>query len=346
LIVTAATLSEMVVAIPLAILLRNAWALVGGMLAADLATVIFSYLLYPYRPSLRLERSQVRELVAYGRWGLGTAALGRLLRTGVQAVVGRWLGVEVLGLFQTASNVARLPGNEVSGSVSRVTVPAYARLQDSPERLRWAYVRTLKAVTLCVVPMAVGMALFAAGLVVLVLGRQWRTMVPILQVMAVYSLARAVGGTTDPLFAGIGRPWLQTWTRAVEFLVVALTIAPLIAVAGGVGASWSVGAGALAGAIVGLRAAARLLRISAREMLGVFAGPLIACLPPAAARLWLLGALETVLPLLGGLALFGLLYVAGILIMDRWRLYRIDAVIDQGPWRRGAALLWEEISGR
>jgi PST family polysaccharide transporter/lipopolysaccharide exporter len=345
LILTAATLSEMAVAIPLAISLRSAWALVGGMLAADLSAVILSYVLYPYRPALRLRRSQVRELVAYGRWVTGSAALQKLRRTGVQAVIGRWLSVEALGLYETALRVARLPG-EATQIVSGVTLSAYAKLQDSPERLRQAYVRTLKAVTLCVMPIGIGVALHAADLVEVVLGSQWRPVVPLLQVMSVFGLTRAVGDTTDPLFAGAGRPWLQTRTKSVELFLVALTIGPLIAMAGVVGAAWAVSASAIAAGIVGLWAAARLLQIPAREMLGILAGPLLACVPPAATRLWLVGPFEAALPLAGGLVLFGLLYVAGIIMLDRWGLYRIDAIIDREPWRRGVALLWEEIARR
>ncbi|MDH3556189.1 MAG: oligosaccharide flippase family protein, partial [Deltaproteobacteria bacterium] len=58
----AATLANLIVAIPLAFLLRNVWALVWGGLASSVVRLILSYTLHPYRPLIQLNRQKLKEL--------------------------------------------------------------------------------------------------------------------------------------------------------------------------------------------------------------------------------------------------------------------------------------------
>ena len=60
--------ADLAVAITAALLLRNVWALVLGVLAGSLARLVTSYAIQPYRPRLRLEGVKARELFNFGRW--------------------------------------------------------------------------------------------------------------------------------------------------------------------------------------------------------------------------------------------------------------------------------------
>ena len=333
LIATSAVLADIAVAVPLALSMRSAWALVGGLLAAETVRVLLSYRVHPYRPTLHLARAEARELLVYGRWVFGAGVLTTVLEKGVRALIGRVLGIETLGLFSVAARLAWLPGVQVTRIVRTVTVAAYAKVQESPERLRGAYLRTLRVTALAAIPIGLGMVGYSADLAQLILGPRWGGAVPLLRVLSLLGLVRAIGGTTDPLFFGSGRPWLNTRTQGVELLVVAVIIGPFIAVAGAVGAAWAVALGSLGAESLALYLAARFLRISGRQVLPILAWPLLACLPGAALRIWHPDQFGP-LSLTAVFALSGLLYVVTIILLDRVHLYPLGPLIDALPWHR------------
>ncbi|HWC03756.1 MAG TPA: lipopolysaccharide biosynthesis protein [Methylomirabilota bacterium] len=345
-IASAGALAEVAVSVPLAIVLRSAWALVGGVLAAQVVRVLLSYLLHPYRPRFRLDRAQVRELAGYGRWILGTRVLTKLLNGGLPAVVGRVLGIEAVGLFGVASRWASLPASQVTVILTPVSVVAYAKLDPSPERLRSAYVRTLRLVALVATPLAACIVVYGVDLVEVVLGTQWRVAGSMVQVMGLYGFVRAVGNTTDPLFSGTGRPWVRTRVQAVELGLVAALFGALVAWGGIMGLAWTVTLAAVGAEGVAFVSAIRLLRLSAQELFDALAWPAGVCLLVAALRLGLPPSLNTPVPLAGALALSASAYGVAMLLLDRLRLYPLDPELHPKYWRSGVARLWEGTAGR
>jgi O-antigen/teichoic acid export membrane protein len=322
--------ADLCVAVPLALWLGNAWALVGGWLALTVVQVVMSYVLHPYRPTLRLNRGEVGELLTYGRWVLGSTALGWLITDGVHAVVGRLLGVQALGLYQMAWRVASLPTTDVTQVVAGVTVAAYAKLQDFPERVRLAYLRVVTVVALFAVPIAVGIGLYGKDLVRFLLGDRWLAVVPIVQILALFGLVRSISNTAGPLFLGMGRPRLQTLGAIVELTLLAGLVGPLSLRLGPAGTAVAVTAGSVAGAAVSLWVVDRLLRVSAAQLASSLGWPLLACLPFVALRVWVLGPIETPVGLIGAIFVSGILYLLGLVLLDRLKLYALDAVLPSG----------------
>jgi lipopolysaccharide exporter len=343
---SAATVAEIVVAVPLALRLGNAWALVGGLLAAEMVQTVLSYVVHPYRPHLRLDRAQARELLSYARWVLSTTILSRVRGQGIPALVGLAFGVEAVGLFTMAERAAHLAASQVTRTVASVSVSAYVKLQDDLARLRAAYGRTLRVVAFAAVPISAAGAVYGPDLVLAVFGPRWTAMVPLLQVLSFAGLARALAGTATAVFMGTGRPWLSTRSAAVEILLVGVLIGPLGLWWATMGVVVAATVGACAGALVALAALARVLQGSARDTLRSLACPAAACLPFVALRLGLTGPLGTPVSVALGLALSAALYLGVLLLLDRTGFYPLGSVIDPRPWRHGLTLLWAEVTGR
>ena len=327
---TSGVVADLCVSVPLALWLGNAWALVGGWLALTAVRVALSYLLHPYRPTLRLDRGQAGELLGYGRWIFGSSAIGWLLTGGVHAAVGRLLGVQALGLYQMAWRLASLPTTEVTSVISGVTMAAYAKLQDSLERIRLAYLRVLKAVPLAATPIAVGIGLYGEDLVRVFLGGRWAAIVPIVQVLALFGLVRSIGATAEPLFQGLGRPRSQTFVGFVELGLLVGLLGPLTLWLGPVGTAVAATVGAVCGAVASLWIVSRLLRIRAGELVPILGWPLLACLPLAAIRIRFLGSLDTLIGLAGAILISGILYLTALVLLDRLNLYKVRSVMPSG----------------
>lgn len=232
-------LVDVVVSVAMAFVLRDAWALVYGVLAGNVVRLLLSFLIAPIvRP--RFDAARFRDLAGFGGWVWGANLLHFVANQGDDVVVGRMLGANALGLYRMAFVYAGLPATEITHVLSRVTFPAYAKLSDDRPRLQRGHLRAVQATALISAPLAAGIAVMAPSFVRLVLEPPWEPMVVPLQILAVWGLVRSLSATTGPLFQGLGRPDLITRLVLLKLLVLIAVIFPLTARFGLVGTSLSV----------------------------------------------------------------------------------------------------------
>jgi O-antigen/teichoic acid export membrane protein len=333
----AGVVADLGAAVAVAAWRRDAWALVAGAVALTAARLAASYALHPYRPRLRADRAQLREVFAFGRWVSATRTMQWLLAGGVPGVVGRVAGVPALGLYEMSWRVASAPALELAHGLSAVTVTAYASLRQAPARLGAGFRRVLSATALVAVPAAAVLAVHGRDVVVLLLGPAWHPAVPVLQALALAALARAVAAAAGPLFDGLGRPRTATGVQLLELAVVALLVVPLARRWGAAGAAVAVGVGATAGAAAGLAAAGRATGTSAGALLRVLAGPALACLPLVAVQRLAVGPRHSVAGLAAALGLSAALYAASLALLHRGGVLALDPSVLGWVGRRGPA---------
>jgi len=222
-----ATLVDLTVAITLAFILRNVWALVWGGLAANFVRLFMSYIIQPYRPRIRFEKEKFQELFSFGRWVLGSSILIFLITQGDDIFVGKMLGVTALGFYQMAYLISNLPATEITHVISQVTFPAYSKMQNDVKRLREAYLDVLKLTAFVSIPMAGGIFILAPEFTQIFLGAKWMPMVPAMQVLVLAGLVRSIAATTGPIFHGIGKPRIDTMWQVIRLIVLIALIYPL-----------------------------------------------------------------------------------------------------------------------
>src|SRR6185312_3648405 len=88
------------VTVPLAILFRNYWALVIGILAGRASATVLSYVVQSYRP--RFSMAAARDLFGFSRWLLLNNVIWALRFRSTDFVIGRLAGPQALGLYSAA----------------------------------------------------------------------------------------------------------------------------------------------------------------------------------------------------------------------------------------------------
>ncbi len=235
-----ATLVDITVAITLAFMLRNVWALVWGGLAANFVRLFMSYILHPYRPHARLDKGEFKKLFGFGKWVLGSSILIFLITQGDDIFVGKMLGVTALGFYQMAYLISNLPATEITHVVSQVTFPVYSKLQNDVKRLREAYLDVLQLTAFISIPLAGGIFILAPDFTGIFLGEKWMPMVPAMQVLVLAGLVRSIAATTGPIFHGIGKPRIDTMWQIIRLIVLVALIYPFTMRWGILGSSISV----------------------------------------------------------------------------------------------------------
>lgn len=221
------TLTNILVTVPLAFVLKNAWALVWGYLTGNTISCIISYVIHPYRPKLQFDLPKAKELLHFGKWIFGSSILIFLITQGDDILVGKVLGLAALGFYQMAYAISNLPATEITHLISQVTFPAYSKLQDNIPKLREAYLKVLQVTAFISFPVAGLIFVLAPDFTKLFLGEKWMPMVAAMQVLCIFGLTRSFGATTGPLFQAVGKPIILTKLATIQLLMMVSMIYPL-----------------------------------------------------------------------------------------------------------------------
>jgi PST family polysaccharide transporter/lipopolysaccharide exporter len=251
--------SSLALTLALAVIRRDAWALVIGAVAGQAVGTIASYGLVPRTPRMVISGPRMYELLRFGRFVTGSRALMYLSVYLDAAVVGVAMGTQLLGLYQFAARVAEVPVVTFTRAVSQVALPTLSAAQAGADALTRTWRTMLRWIVAVNTATALTIILFGEAVVRTVAGDRWIPAIPLMRILAVAALFRAVVVLTGQLLDGRGRPALTLRLNAVR-LVLLVALLPGMAVWGGVqGIAWAVVLASAGAAALAMRFSARLL---------------------------------------------------------------------------------------
>jgi O-antigen/teichoic acid export membrane protein len=142
-------------------------------------------------------------------------------------VIGTFLSVATLGFYTKDYQFAQLPTTLVTSIVSRVALPTYSKLQSEKEKLSIAFNLVLRNIFRVSVPLSLLLFLVAEDFVHFLLGERWLPMVPLLQLLIVYSLLRPIFDDLGAFLTAIGKPQVLTKYLALQ-AVILLILTPIL----------------------------------------------------------------------------------------------------------------------
>jgi len=259
------TLVDLGVAISAALIFRNAWALVVGLLAGECIRTVVSFIIHPYRPQLRLEGSKAKELYTFGRWIFGSDVLVFLALNGDSILVGKALGVVALGFYQVAFRLSNLIVSDLADASSQITFPTYSKLQTEASRLKEAFLRTFDAVSVIALPLSIGIVLLGPDFVRIFLGTKWVPIIPAMQILTIAGFLRSLVVIGHSLFRGVGLPKIDFWMNLSRIGVMAALIYPLTMLFGITGTALAVLLSIGAAVVIWWAVSSKLLGYSSLE---------------------------------------------------------------------------------
>jgi PST family polysaccharide transporter len=140
-----------------------------------------------------------------------------------KVLLGRYWGVEALGIYGRAYQLSNIPTENLNSAVGGVAFAALSRLQGEPSRLRTYFLKGYTLTLSLTVPITFTCALFADEIVQILLGPKWKSAAIVFRLLAPTTLAFAI---LNPL------GWLMSSLGLVErALKIALVLGPAMIVA-------------------------------------------------------------------------------------------------------------------
>lgn len=136
-----------------------------AVLGRGIVGLITMYIVYPWKPMIGIYRDSLRSLLKFGLPYQANTFLAVLKDDGMTIILTKIIGTTGLGYIGWASRWAGLPLRIVMDNLTKVSFPAFARLQHDKEKLAKAVEVSLKFMCLAAFPILIGMAFFALPLV-------------------------------------------------------------------------------------------------------------------------------------------------------------------------------------
>jgi O-antigen/teichoic acid export membrane protein len=235
----------LVAAIVLAATTHSYWALVTQALVAAILEAFLCISLARWSPGRYRRNVPIGRFVRFAGALVGTQGLAYLSKNIDSVLLGVLRGPAELGMYNRAYQIVVLPLTQVTGPLSRVAIPVLSRLQDNVQ-VFMKFLNTAQFATVTVTSIFYGAIIgFGEPLVRIVLGSQWNSAVPILQILAISGIFRALGQVPYWIFVTLGQTSKQLYIYIVG--------QPLIIAAIAIGAIWG-GVGVAIGCSVGYAA--------------------------------------------------------------------------------------------
>jgi O-antigen/teichoic acid export membrane protein len=139
-------------------------------------------------------------------------------------LIGRFLGMETLGIYNISVQLADVPVTQFSVTMVRTALPLMASVQNDKERLRLAYLRYTGLQMLVISPALFGLMAVAPVALPLALGPKWTASVPIIQWLSMVSAVRAADIPRAALVLAAGRAGLSFYYNLIVLLVISCVL--------------------------------------------------------------------------------------------------------------------------
>jgi O-antigen/teichoic acid export membrane protein len=220
----------LIVTIPLALVLRNHWALIIGTLTREIANAIVLTALSKWKPSFIYSFDKLKDMLSFSLWSMFEQISIWLTGNLDIFIVGRILNEYYLGIYKTSMITVNAYMGIITAATTPVLFSALSRCQNDETEFRVTFFKFQRLISVLIMPMGVGLFLYRDLATQILLGAQW---IEASEFIGVWALTSAItiifGHYNSEVYRSKGKPKLSLLSQTIHlvFLVaLLLVIAP------------------------------------------------------------------------------------------------------------------------
>jgi len=199
------SISSLIIGICFAINSYGVYSLVSQTLSFSIFTSISFYILSGWKPSFSFNINNIRSIFKFSSNLVFFNFINYFSRNSDQLIIGKFFSSSILGEYSLAYRVMLFPVQNITSVLTRSLYPILSRLQSSPSDSFRIYLKTIKAISLIVPAMMLGLSAVSNEFVILFFGNQWNTLPKLLTWLSIVGVLQAMVSTTGSVFMSRGR---------------------------------------------------------------------------------------------------------------------------------------------
>ena len=181
------------------------WSLVAMGVVAPIVSAVGVWLAVPWVPGPPRRNCGVLSMLQFGGLVSLNSFLVFLAWNTDNILLGRFWGAQALGFYGRAYQLATLPVEQWTGTLSGVALSGLSAIQHDADRLSRSFLRAYSLLLSVTLPIAITCPLFAEEIIHILLGPKWMEVVPIFRLLAPTSLVFAMANPLSWLVTSTGR---------------------------------------------------------------------------------------------------------------------------------------------
>jgi O-antigen/teichoic acid export membrane protein len=256
------------------------WSLVAMSICQPMLCTAGMWIATRWLPGRPHRRSEIRAMMRFGGLMTANSLIYYLIANVDKILLGRFWGVEVLGIYTRAFSLINIPTDNLNTAAGEVAFSALSRLQGDPARMRTYFLKGYSLLLAITLPTTIACALFADDVVYVALGPKWMEAATIFRLLAPTILTFAIVNPLGWLIYALGLATRGLW--------MALALTPLMVVScflalpyGSVGVAFAFSAVMMVWIVPGVVWATKGTVVSPKDILRTVAHPLASGLAAA-----------------------------------------------------------------
>lgn len=193
----------------LAFLGMGVWSFVlPGILVAPIDIFIY-YTNHSWRPSEKFTTKYWNEIFNFGKNILGIQLLKTLRNNLDYLIVGRFIGIQQLGLYFFGFNAGLGISLSIIIALNTALFPHFCAVRSNWFELKKSYFSSLKTISIIIIPLVLLQSSLAPLYVPVIFGQKWIPAIPILILICLSAIPRPFADAASQLLVAVGRPDLD-----------------------------------------------------------------------------------------------------------------------------------------
>jgi len=204
------------------------WSIILAMVLSTPAWVIVNYLNHSWRPAKKFTLHKWQDITGFGSSMLGIELLDKIRLNLDYLILGRFLGVEALGIYFFAFNAGLGISQSVIKAIVAALFPYLCAVREDFEQLRDRYFSSLKTSAIIIISLVLLQSSLAPFYVPIIFGSKWSDGIPILIIICLSAIPLSFSLATYQLLNSVGKinltlKWNMLYTVffALSLLLVA-----------------------------------------------------------------------------------------------------------------------------
>ena len=210
----------------LSFFIRDVWALVIGFVAENAARCLLSYILCPFLPPLRWDRTAMKELLKFSRGVYGMSPLTLIFQRTDIFVLAKLFSPAALGLYVMAVSSIQTPAGFVINVMGQTMFPSFAQIQDDKPRINRILLKSTAAVFFLGLPILVFLFFCGHFLLTVAYGYRYGAAAGSLFLAGCAALLNVANGPITSVIYARGRPQLHRRCVATMAVLMIVLIYP------------------------------------------------------------------------------------------------------------------------
>lgn len=213
-----------IVTITLAVMDFGVWSLVIGNIFQRFISLIGSYWYVQHNVKPLFAQNEFLELFHFGSGMTLTSIFNYFALKGDYFIIGRVLGVEMLGFYTKAYNLMQAPTTQFVSVLSNVLFPTASKIQNDNSRLQAAFLKSMQTIAFVVFPVCLLIVVIAPELIVGLYGVKWQATVLPLQILGGFGVLRAMYNAAASFLRAKGWVYPLFYAQVIYGLVMVLSV--------------------------------------------------------------------------------------------------------------------------